>query len=173
MLRPIAVPAACAEQLGPSMHHASVLSLCGWAGRTQLAWCTVLHAQVQQWPDPARHRRLPGPICPLTPSAASAGTVSKRHLSPAGMQDADQQLIQAARLKHERELGEAALQESRDEDAEAGDLDDPAKFENLEEDAALTALVAKPADEAADGDQAPNPVAKTKVLAPVTHCPLQ
>ena len=89
------------------------------------------------------------------------------------MQDADQQLIQAARLKHERELGEAALEESRDKDAEEVDLNNPAKFENLEEDAALTALVAKPADEAADGDKAPNPVAKTKVLALVTHCTLQ
>lgn len=89
------------------------------------------------------------------------------------MQDADQQLIQAARLKHERELGEAALQESRDDGEGAEELDDPAKFENLEEDLALTALVAKPSDDGPDEDKAPNPVAKMKVwlLTPVSPRP--
>ena len=88
------------------------------------------------------------PVRPATFADQSNAEHPHRLTLVPSVQEADQQLIQAARLKHERELLEQA-----EADAESGTdvqpaerLDaaqDPREFENAEDDLELKALVAK------------------------------
>ena len=127
-----------------------IASTANWALPVRLCWARSLLCAAY-YPVPCPTAALQH-LWPWTPYHSDPARSAHPRCAA---QEADQQLIQAARLKHEREQQERERSEAAEADEALNPeadpdaaqpvevLVDPREFENLEDDPELTALVAK------------------------------